>query len=464
MKHTISLYISDIFKKSGGSPMEGKIKMSPRVFLRGMSTNLYQFCNQMFDTYGELFTLQVGKYTIHFFLSPTHIKHILYNNAENYARDSRHLGIANDLVGEYGLFNTDNYDLWKKDRKTFNPIFSQENIEKFIPLMADVTEQHLDTWNEFAIDDKPFNIATAITHITLSNVLKIFFSDAQFDLDDVINISRNVGYLSIKSGTAQGKLLSVLPSPMYFKIKQAKREFTALGHQLVDYCLKADSDNLVKTLARAYSDKNGKLNTPIKHLVQEALTFLVAGHESVSATLSWACIYMSLYPHIQQVMHEEIVNAIGKRKPTIADFTQLPYIRSVFQEVLRLQTPALFLLKHAVKNDMIGRLEIKKDDLVIIPSYHIHRMSRYWTNPEGFDPSRFSKPLGEEYNNIYLPFGGGPRSCIGRNFAMIEATIILAMIIQRFKLYLKSGSIVQQDMSLINRPRTDILMTVHPYA
>jgi cytochrome P450 len=201
----------------------------------------------------------------------------------------------------------------------------------------------------------------------------------------------------------------------------------------------------------------------MQHLFQEAYTFLVAGFESVSATLAWACIYMSLYPHIQETLHEEVMKVLGKKKPTLTDIKQLPYVRSVLQEVQRLHAPIVFLLKRVVKNDSIGRLEMKKDDLIFIPIYHLHRMSRYWPNPEGFDPTRFLKPLGEEYNNIYIPFGGGPRSCIGRNFSMLEGTIILAMIVQRYKLYLKSGTIVKQDLALVNRPNIDIMMTVHPY-
>lgn len=435
--------------------------MKSSVFLKGVSKSATQFFNKLTRIYGEVFTLQIARYTIHFLLSPLHIKHVLSDHVENYGKLTHHLGIVHDIVSEHGLLTTSNHALWKKDREAVNPLFLEKNIKNFTDAMVNTTEKCLDAWQDSAIHGKPIYISKDMTLLALKNMVQLFMGDVAINTDQVNSILNHVMDLATKYKMYRGKIAGIIPTPAYFKCKKAIQEARALGEHLVDLCLKTDTDNVVKAIANAYENNNETISK--KHLIGEALTFLIAGHETTGGSLSWACLYMSLYPAIQQKMHEEVINAIGYRKPTAADLESFPYIQAVFYEVLRIQPPFPNLARFAIKDDTIGTLKIHKGDSIIILSHQAHRLPRYWPNPEGFDPTRFLKPLDEEYKYLYLPFGAGPRSCVGQHFALIESIIALVMIVQRYKLYSIPGTSLKEEKSLVNRPSFDLLLTAHLY-
>lgn len=439
--------------------MDGKIKVNPSDFLAGSTGDFYDFFSLLNERHGEVFTLLVSRYTIHVLMSPAHIKHVLADNIENYAKETALFGILPTLVNEYSIITTNNQTVWKKDRETMNPFFYEQTIKNQTEIMAKVTEQHLADWKKFALNGKTINLNKSLTFLTLQSLISILFSDIDISFEQITETFNYVTYIAGKYRLGRGKLWGgFLPLPGYFKCKRGVTEALKLGEELVTKCLQAKSKNLVNTLLEAY-EREGKTITR-EHLIQEGLTLLLAGHETTATVLTWTCIYMSLYPDIQQKMHEEVINAIGTRMPTADDLESLPYTRAVLFEAMRLQPPIQSLVRTAVEDDTIGSLKINKGDSIAIPIHHLHRLSRYWPNPEGFDPMRFIKPLPEEYKYIYLAFSAGPRSCVGRHFSIIESTIILAMIAQRYVLALKPGTQVRRESTLFNKADYNIEMNI----
>jgi cytochrome P450 len=170
-----------------------------------------------------------------------------------------------------------------------------------------------------------------------------------------------------------------------------------------------------------------------------------------------------LHPEERRKVEEEVDRVLSGRTPSIEDVPHLVFTRQVIDESLRLYPPAWAIGRQTIDEDIIGGYPIPAKSGIIISTYIVHRHPDFWENPEGFDPQRFTPERARERPRYaFLPFGGGPRQCIGNNFALLESTLVLAMITQRFRLNLVSGHPVEMEPLITLRPRYGILVTIHP--
>ena len=191
------------------------------------------------------------------------------------------------------------------------------------------------------------------------------------------------------------------------------------------------------------------------------LAFIVAGHETTALTLAWACYLLGLDPQVQERAAAEARAVLGTRTATAEDVADLPYIRQVIDETLRLYPPAAFLSRAAAEPDMILGTDILPGDTVTVPVYAIHRHKALWHEPERFDPDRFAdRKTIPRY--AYLPFGDGPRICIGASFALQEAIIILSTVLARFRLRMVEGRSPIPTLLITLRPEGGVWMHVEP--
>jgi len=181
------------------------------------------------------------------------------------------------------------------------------------------------------------------------------------------------------------------------------------------------------------------------------LTFIVAGHETTALTLSWALYLCAFDPEVQKRARIEAESVLQGRTATAQDCAQLPYMRQVIDEALRLYPPAALLSRTALKDDTLCDREIRAKDTVAIPVYSLHRNHLLWDNPDAFDPDRFADPSTID-RFAYLPFGAGPRICIGAGFAMQETIIILATLLTNFRFTAIAGRDPKPVMILTLRP------------
>ncbi len=244
---------------------------------------------------------------------------------------------------------------------------------------------------------------------------------------------------------------------------QLAKKIEKILDEIIDKSLapSASPDNIIKLLYNANKDTQDATELR-KHLRSDTLSFLMAGHETLSTLFCWVFVYLSLYPNTAEKVYAEINDIVGSREPTYEDIQQLKYTRAFLQETLRLQPPLGTVFRTAVKDDVIGSNKIKSGDIIVISSLFMHRLPQYWPNPEGFQPERFLEPLPEEYKFVYIPFGAGPRSCIGQHFAMLEAMVILVLISQRFRLTLLPGFVMERDETIpLGKLKVDVEMMIH---
>jgi cytochrome P450 len=196
-------------------------------------------------------------------------------------------------------------------------------------------------------------------------------------------------------------------------------------------------------------------------LLDEAMTIFGAGHETTANALSWTLYLLSLHPAAEQRLREEIAQVVGDRPPRLEDLPRLIFTERVVKESMRLFPPVWGLERSVLEDDVIGGFEIPKGSWVFMSPYRVHRDLRFWNNPEGFDPDRFT-PEAEaaRHKGAYVPFSLGPRKCIGESFAMIEAKLVLASLLRRTRFEVVPGRRVEPEPTITLRPKGGLWMRV----
>jgi cytochrome P450 len=220
-----------------------------------------------------------------------------------------------------------------------------------------------------------------------------------------------------------------------------------------------DVGDLLSLLMSA-KDEDTREQMTDRQLRDEVMTIVLAGHETTANALTWALYLLSKHPAAAQRLRREVEEVLGGRVPSIEDLPRLAYTRMVIEETLRLYPPAWVLERQAIASDVIGGYRVRPKTIVAVAPYSLHRHPRYWPDPEDFDPERFApERAAERPKYAYLPFGAGPRLCIGNGFAMMEAQIILAMVMGDCALQVVPDFQVELVPSITLRPRRGVLMT-----
>jgi cytochrome P450 len=198
-----------------------------------------------------------------------------------------------------------------------------------------------------------------------------------------------------------------------------------------------------------------------KQLRDEVLTLLLSGHETTAVMLGWAFLMLAQNPHVLERLRDEVDNALAGRDPTSDDLRQMEYTKRVIQEVGRLRPSIWWFARTAINDDNIAGQEIKAGTTVLISQYLIHRNPDIWEDPERFDPDRFEvERVVRRSKFAYLPFGAGPRVCIGSGFAMMEMQFLLGMLLRRFDVDITSDAAPEMASMVTLRPKTDITAKV----
>jgi cytochrome P450 len=200
-----------------------------------------------------------------------------------------------------------------------------------------------------------------------------------------------------------------------------------------------------------------------RQLRDEVMTIFLAGHETTANALTWTWYLLSRNPDAEARLHDELDRVLGGRTPSFADLRELPYSRMVIEETLRLYPPAWAIGRFAAGDDEVGGYRIPATSQLVMSPYVTHRHPEFWDLPEAFDPERFlpEKAAGRP-RFAYFPFGGGPRQCIGADFAMIEAQLALATVAQRYRLRLPPGRVVEPEPLVTLRPKGGMPMHLQP--
>lgn len=397
----------------------------------------------------------------HMLVDPDGLRQVLKDKLDNYPKSNVTKNILRPAIGD-SLFVAEGAH-WKWQRRAAAPVFTHRNISNLSPVMeaaADRACARIEAQTGRAADMLEEMVKT--TFEVISDVT--FSGDSAFD-SEVLQKSFEV-YVD---STAKISLLDMLNAPDW--VPRPGRMFGSAGIKR----MKSMSDNAIEArqengggaipdlldLLMVGEDPETKRKMNNSELRDNLLAFIVAGHETTALTLAWALYLCAFDQDVQDQLRDEAQSVLQGRTATAADLPNLTYTRQVIDETLRLYPPAAFLSRSARGPDTLCGREIRKGDTVALPIYALHRSYELWDDPHAFDPGRFAP--GNKIDRFqYLPFGDGPRVCIGMSFAVQEAVIVLATILSRFKFTRVIGRDPKPVLIVTLRPDGGVWLNVEP--
>lgn len=412
-----------------------------------------EFVLRLARDHGDVVPFKVAGKLIVQVSGPEHIKYVLQENYKNYGKQTIVWDAIRQFLGE-GLLTSEG-DFWLRQRRIAQPGFHRQRVASFVPLFAELARETIDAWPR----GRPFDVAREMMTLTLRIVGRaLLSSDPASDADEIGKaLAVTLAFPDRRMKMPLPIPLSV-PLPMHRKFLAARAVLDRVVYRFIADRRKSGEDggDLLSMLMLATDEETGERMND-EQLRNEVMTIFLAGHETTGSALSWAIYLLSKHPDVRRKMTREVLDVLGDRTPTLEDLPKLVYLKQIFNETMRLYPPAWVTGRHAVRDDEIAGVPIRAGSIVQVSPYVTHRHPAHWPNPEGFDPERFSpEQVKARAQHAYIPFGAGPRLCIGNQFALMEAHVILAMIAQRTALDLVPGQTIVPAPSITLRPRDGI--------
>jgi cytochrome P450 len=391
---------------------------------------------------------------------PGAIRHILLDNAANYTKSEVGRRLLEPGLGR-GLLTSEG-ETWRRHRRIMAPSFDPRTVAGYAPVMTDVTEEMLAKWDTLP-EPRETDVAAAMMHATLHIISRAMFSSDSAEIVESVERGVNKYQTTVRPSVLDllhvpqwlTRLIAPLPADGIFDEFDARvdRLLTERGR-----APEAEPKDLLARLIAARDSETGGGMTP-KEVRDQVVTIFMAGHETTSQALSWTWYLLTQHPAAEAKLHGELAEVIGGRTPRYEDVANLRYARMVIEESMRLYPPAHTFGRQPVAPDEVLGHRIPAGAEVLVMPWLLHRKPSLWENPDRFEPERFSpERTAARPRFAYLPFGGGPRICIGAAFAMTEAVLMLATIAQRYRLRLKPGAVVEPQGLITLRPRYGLPM------
>ena len=405
-------------------------------------------------TYGDVVRYS-GVWVSHQLSHPDHIQHVLQGNVANY-RKGRGYKILKLSLGE-GLLTSEGA-LWQRQRKMTQPSFQGQQVASFVPTMAENAAAMLRRWEINAAQKTVFDVVPDFMRLTLNIAAQVLFTT---NLEaDAESIRRT---LDIGRDYSVERAWSIFPPPLSWPTKRNREYRGALAniHGIMDRIIaeRRKETTRISDLLTMLMEARDEDGAPMsdKQLRDEVITLLTAGHETTTLALAWTCFLIATRPDVVERMKAETAFLNG-RTPAYDDLMKLRYSRMVVEESMRLYPPVWTLARTAVNEDEIGGYRISAGSEILIFPYITQRHPKWWQDPDVFRPERFApENSAARPRYAYLPFGAGPRTCVGLNFAMTELLVVLTMLLQRFRLRLAiDPAQVRSDPSVTLQPRPGV--------
>lgn len=434
---------------------EGLLGLSLRAF---RSAPLEFLCRAARE-HGNVVEIGRAPLSLYLVAHPEGVQHILVDHNKNYDKKTRGYDTLRAFLGN-GLLTSEG-DFWRRQRRIAQPAFHRQRIASFADTMVAYTLDMLRDWER-----KPkVDIEEEMTGLTLRIVAKTLLST------EVDGVHSDVGQaVSVLNVMAREQMMNPFSIPLHWPTPRNRRyrqHAGALDEIVLDIIAqrRADGrggDDLLGMLMEATDAETGERMSD-QQLRDEAMTMFLAGHETTANALAWTFYLLSRHPDVQRKVRFELADVLRGRTPSMDELPKLELLTRVIQESMRLYPPAWSVGRRSVEADEIDGFRLRAGALVIMSPYVTHRHPAYWHNPEGFDPDRFL-PHEEKRRPkyAYFPFAGGPRQCIGNGFAMMEAQLILATVLQRFNPALQPGHPVVAQPLITLRPKYGLPMTLRP--
>jgi cytochrome P450 len=399
---------------------------------------------------------------------PDYVDHVLHRARLKYVKSNDYEPIR--AAAGINLL-TDEGDSWAAHRTTLNPTFARRHLNEMVDLMIDPIERV----TADVAPDAPFDMHATMVEATLRVVANALFSQ---DFGPLVHSMNDLATRGLRRTEKFGRLglwglmprhvydtlmwctFSGVPLPPPFR--EAQRITLALDSAVNDVLDEriAHPTNSADLLNVLFQADNGTWSR--KRVRDEALTFMLAGHETTANAMSWLWYLMSLHADARDRMLAEIDDVLGGRRPTADDLPGLPWTTACIQESQRYYSAVWIIAREAIEDDTIDGHHIRPHTTVLIPIHHIQHDERWWPDPEAFEPMRFIGDAAKDRpRSAYLPFGGGRRICIGQSFALMEMVLMAAMLSQRFTFDVCPHHPVELEATLTLRPKYGLHVVAH---
>jgi cytochrome P450 len=448
--------------QAGSSPSTSGLPIAPgptsvRATEAAMQRAPLSFLLEMTRQYGDVVRLPLRSGPLYLINHPDGIRQVLQEHAANFGKDPHENSIFIRFVGQSIL--TTEGATWLRLRRLEQPAFHRQQVLGMSASMVEAIQTYLEGWQAEAEQGKVIDLVPAITTLVLRVLGKALFS---LDLDEETQTIAG----ALKVIGAYALALFYHPYlPAFGPLVPLNRRYAAEQRALDQVVFRMIHKRRTRlgALNRAdllgfflqLQDEDGKPAFTDAQIRNETLSLLIAGHENASSLLCWTWYLLAQHPSAAQRVYDEVDAQLQGRTPTLADLGQLPYLRMVLEEALRLYPPAWSFPRRAHAQETIGGYVIPAGAPVLLCPYTTHRHPAFWRDPEKFDPERFNEA--EEASRpryAHFPFGGGQHQCIGSTFAMMEAHLILASMAQRYRLDLAPDFSVHPEPLVTLRPQT----------
>lgn len=396
----------------------------------------------------------------HMVMDPEALRHILRDNLADYPKSGVTKSLLRPAIGN-SLFIAEGPH-WQWQRRATAPAFSHRNVAALGPVMSRAAEAT--SARVAKAKGQPIDMFEEMVSATFQVIADVTLSgDSEFDRDSV---HRAIDDYILAAGRVtladMFNLPAWVPRGGWLKSRRALKQMQSIADATIE-ARKSDPNSgtpdLLDLLLMAEDAETGR-SMSTAELRDNLLTFIVAGHETTALTLSWALYLCAFDKSVQQRARDEATAVLGSRAATQDDLSTLPLTRAIIEETLRLYPPAAMLARTALAPDSLCGREVRPKDTIIIPVYALHRSHVHWDEPDSFRPDRFLDAKIDRFT--YLPFGDGPRICIGQSFAMQEAVIILATLLARFEFTPISDKSPKPVMILTLRPQGGVWLNADP--
>jgi cytochrome P450 len=428
------------------------------------------FFTNLVRTYGDVVHVRMGGEQIFLLSDPRHIRDVLVTHQRSFVK-GRGLERAKRLLGN-GLLTSEGA-VHLRQRRLIQPAFHRDRIASYAAVMTDYANRVRTSWT----DGADIDVAQEMMRLTLAIVGKTLFDT------DVEARARDVGaamtavmesFWTLMLPFAD--LIERLPIPRLRRTRAARAELDAIVYRMIAERRRSPGDrgDLLSMLLEAQDEEetggeraDGLSTAPApargmtdQQVRDEALTIFLAGHETTANALTWTWYLLSETPDVETRLHEEIDRVLGGRLPTVADIASLPFVEQVVTESMRLYPPAWIIGRRAIEAYPLDEYLLPVRSLVLISPYIVQRDARHFPEPDRFLPDRWTPELKAALPPFaYMPFGGGPRRCIGDSFAWMELVLVLSTIAQRWRLRLVPGHPVIPQASITLRTKHGMRMT-----
>ncbi|HET8940254.1 MAG TPA: cytochrome P450 [Polyangiales bacterium] len=431
--------------------------------MREASRRPLEYMLEITRAHGDIVQLRLGPSRMIIVNHPDHVKRVLQEKHSHYGRPA-FVALLRRIVGNGLLFSEG--DAWLKQRRIMQPSFHRERITAFAEIMRQAVAERVEQWRQRERSDQPLDMTReAAELITAINGPVLFASDLTREAPELGQAIR------VLLNWLNERTLQPLAAPLFIptaenrRFNAAKRLFTDTISRLIsEHRAHAGTDLLSMLLAARDADSGESMGD--KQLQDEVFTFLVAGLETTAAALQWALTLLAQHPEALQRVRAEHKSVCGSEPPRADQVASMRFTRMVIDETLRLYPPVYGLTRRVISDDKIAGYDIPKGAQVLVSPYAIHRHPQFWQHPESFAPEAHFAPEHSEGRSrfAYIPFGAGPRQCIGNALAVMELQILLPTLAAAFDFSLADTTGITPEPSMTLRPKGPVLMHARPVA